>query len=227
MGDGISNIAGKAKDSLGDLGNAFQDLPGGINSASDAMDGFSESMDKATSASAAFNAQTIISGSLTSPGVFTTTAGGGASFSGIPGVSTAAWLQLLQGFISQNPTPNQTQTALFLRNNQALGAIPSVVRDILSSQAQIDQFRAVRGFADGGVVPGPKGRAQMAVVHGGETITDGGMVYGPWLESGRGGTRFRGYATFRKVGDWLNKQKQRVMNEHIKRGVRLLNGKGG
>lgn len=32
------------------------------------------------------------------------------------------------------------------------------------------------GFADGGVVPGPKGAAQLAVVHGGETIIPPGMA---------------------------------------------------
>lgn len=32
-------------------------------------------------------------------------------------------------------------------------------------------FRQIFGFAEGGVVPGPKGAAQLAMVHGGETIT--------------------------------------------------------
>jgi hypothetical protein len=37
-------------------------------------------------------------------------------------------------------------------------------------------------------------------------ITDGGVVYGSWLEgesSRNAATRFKGYAAFRKVKDWL------------------------
>lgn len=36
----------------------------------------------------------------------------------------------------------------------------------------------VLGFAEGGVVPGPRGAAQLAVVHGGETITPAGQGMG-------------------------------------------------
>lgn len=39
-------------------------------------------------------------------------------------------------------------------------------------------FGKMLGFADGGVVPGPKGKAQLAVVHGGETITPPGQSGG-------------------------------------------------
>lgn len=58
-------------------------------------------------------------------------------------------------------------------------------------------------------------------------ITDGGVVYGPWLEgvsSRNATTRFKGYASFRKVGDWLQKQARRVANAHVKRLVRRLGG---
>jgi len=40
-------------------------------------------------------------------------------------------------------------------------------------------------------------------------LSDGGVIYGPWLEgvsSRNQSTRFKGYATFRKTGQWLNKQ---------------------
>ena len=57
-------------------------------------------------------------------------------------------------------------------------------------------------------------------------ITDGGMVYGPWLESGRAGTRFRGYASFRKVGDWLNTKAKDVLQNHVTKAVRQLRGMG-
>ena len=30
-------------------------------------------------------------------------------------------------------------------------------------------------------------------------IHDSGVIYGPWLENGRSGTRFRGYSTFRRT----------------------------
>ena len=51
-------------------------------------------------------------------------------------------------------------------------------------------------------------------------ITDGGkVVYGPWLEgvSPRNqATRFKGYASFRRTGQWLQAQAQRVMDHHIR-----------
>ena len=48
-------------------------------------------------------------------------------------------------------------------------------------------------------------------------ITDSNVVYGPWLEMGRSNrpTRFKGYAAFRRTGDWLNKRAKQVLNAHI------------
>ena len=49
-------------------------------------------------------------------------------------------------------------------------------------------------------------------------ITDGGVVYGPYLEgvSGRNQTtRFRGYHVFRQVGDWLQEQAPVVLEKHV------------
>jgi hypothetical protein len=57
-------------------------------------------------------------------------------------------------------------------------------------------------------------------------ISDGGVVYGPWLEgvgSRNDVTRFKGYGSFRRVGQWLNTQKQRVFNRHMARATRDLN----
>lgn len=34
-------------------------------------------------------------------------------------------------------------------------------------------------------------------------LHDSGVIYGPWLEVGRRGTRFKGYSTFRKVAQDL------------------------
>ena len=55
-------------------------------------------------------------------------------------------------------------------------------------------------------------------------ITDGGVIYGPWLE-GTGSrnetTQFKGYASFRKTEVWLNEQAkteaQKFTNEYVKR----------
>ena len=47
--------------------------------------------------------------------------------------------------------------------------------------------------------------------------TDGGVVYGPWLEgvgSRNDTTRFKGYHTFRQVGDWLQEQAPAVLEKH-------------
>lgn len=53
-------------------------------------------------------------------------------------------------------------------------------------------------------------------------IDDGGVVYGPWLEHGAGGTRFRGYAAFRRTGQFMQKQVGRVSAKHINRYIRRL-----
>lgn len=45
------------------------------------------------------------------------------------------------------------------------------------------------------------------------TITDGGVVYGPWLEgvsSRNQSTRFKGYATFRRVAERVEKRADRT-----------------
>ena len=58
-------------------------------------------------------------------------------------------------------------------------------------------------------------------------ITDGGVVYGPWLEgtsSRNAVTRFKGYASFRRVGQWINEQRSKVLARHMNHAVRKLNG---
>ena len=57
-------------------------------------------------------------------------------------------------------------------------------------------------------------------------ITDSGVVYGPWLEgvSNRNiTTRFKGYASFRRVGETLKGDANRVARAHIVKAVRELN----
>lgn len=59
---------------------------------------------------------------------------------------------------------------------------------------------------------------------GDDTVTDGGIVYGPWLE-GTGSrnetTRFKGYATFRRVFTRLESEAgaiaEKVLREHLRR----------
>ena len=54
-------------------------------------------------------------------------------------------------------------------------------------------------------------------------IDDSGVVYGPWLEGGRGGTRFRGYGMFRKTTTFLNKAVPKIAKRHLNRTVARLN----
>ena len=59
-------------------------------------------------------------------------------------------------------------------------------------------------------------------------ISDGGKVYGPWLEgtSPKNKTsRFKGYAQFRKTKDWLQKRAKPTLKRHIARAVKRLNGR--
>lgn len=54
-------------------------------------------------------------------------------------------------------------------------------------------------------------------------VTDGGVVYGPWLE-GTGSrnetTRFKGYRTFRVVTDELNRLATGLIEPDVERAVR-------
>jgi hypothetical protein len=56
------------------------------------------------------------------------------------------------------------------------------------------------------------------------TVTDGGVVYGPWLEgvsSRNNSTRFKGYATFRRVAQRLNNRAgslaEQVLPKYLRR----------
>ena len=51
-----------------------------------------------------------------------------------------------------------------------------------------------------------------------EVITDGGVIYGPWLEgtsSRNGRTRFKGYQTFRRVSQDIEKESSRDAEDII------------
>ena len=59
-------------------------------------------------------------------------------------------------------------------------------------------------------------------------ITDGGVIYGPWLEgigSRNATTRFKGYASFRRVTQRLReKDAPEVVEKHVRRLVAELGG---
>jgi len=58
-------------------------------------------------------------------------------------------------------------------------------------------------------------------------IHDSNVVYGPWLEgvSNRNlTTRFKGYASFRRVGQSLEKDAKKVLQGHVDKAVPELNG---
>lgn len=58
-------------------------------------------------------------------------------------------------------------------------------------------------------------------------ITDGGVIYGPWLEgvgSRNATTRFKGYSSFRRTAQWLQEQVVKVANIRLDRLVGRLNG---
>lgn len=62
---------------------------------------------------------------------------------------------------------------------------------------------------------------QVSGLHG--VIDDSNVVYGPWLENGSAATRFRGYASFRRVGDWMNAQAPTVLRHNIEQALREIN----
>lgn len=61
----------------------------------------------------------------------------------------------------------------------------------------------------------------------GAVISDGGVIYGPWLE-GTGSrnrtTKFKGYSSFRKAGQQLNQAAEYITQQAISQYVKQLNG---
>lgn len=58
-------------------------------------------------------------------------------------------------------------------------------------------------------------------------ITDGGVIYGPWLEgvgSRNATTRFKGYSTFRRVAPRLQRKVPQLVAPALRRAVGRLNG---
>ena len=61
---------------------------------------------------------------------------------------------------------------------------------------------------------------------GATVVNDGGVIYGPWLE-GTGSrnktTRFKGYATFRRMTQRLNAESQNILRPYVDMLVEKLN----
>ncbi len=55
-------------------------------------------------------------------------------------------------------------------------------------------------------------------------VNDQGVVYGPWLESGGRGTRFRGYGMFRKAITEMERRSRGVLRKRIRKAAAQLNG---
>tara|TARA_R110002020_G_scaffold120129_2_gene273692 strand:- start:4930 stop:5358 length:429 start_codon:yes stop_codon:yes gene_type:complete len=58
-------------------------------------------------------------------------------------------------------------------------------------------------------------------------IHDSDVVYGPWLEgtsTRNQSTQFKGYASFRKTKDWMDKQVKIMRKEFERRYAKKLNG---
>lgn len=59
------------------------------------------------------------------------------------------------------------------------------------------------------------------------TVTDGGVIYGPWLEgtsSRNRTTRFKGYSTFRRMSQQLNSRVPGIGRDALGRFVKRMNG---
>jgi hypothetical protein len=56
-------------------------------------------------------------------------------------------------------------------------------------------------------------------------ITDGGVIYGPWLEgisSRNTSTRFKGYSSFRRAAQFASEKSERVFKAYVARFVRSV-----
>lgn len=83
----------------------------------------------------------------------------------------------------------------------------------------------------GQVLEHPSGRYRSNIVtdlvQGDPVVTDGGVVYGPWLEgtsSRNTSTRFKGYQTFRKTRQWLASKADAIAETKIRPYLSRMGG---
>jgi len=95
-----------------------------------------------------------------------------------------------------------------LYDGQAVAAVGKFLDDATREVAQLGANEVQARL--GQVLEHPTGHYRNQVVtnlvRGDWTVTDGGVVYGPWLEgtsSRNKSTRFKGYQTFRRTKQWL------------------------
>ena len=117
---------------------------------------------------------------------------------------------------------------------KAQAAIGDIMQDAVEAGEQhLDEMLRPRPAGVYLAVRGPAGskgnyrhQVQGKVVgHLHAMITDGGCVYGPWLEgvgSRNATTRFKGYSFFRKTSQWLQKEVVNIANKALKRLVQRL-----
>lgn len=70
-------------------------------------------------------------------------------------------------------------------------------------------------------------RVQVEMVNGGPAVTDGGVIYGPWLEgvsSRNNSTRFKGYAAFRKAKQALENKVPEIAEQVMPTYINRMNG---
>lgn len=112
-------------------------------------------------------------------------------------------------------------------NGQAEMLIERMCREI--EKAVGDQGKDMVSGVLPNVLRHPTGHYQSQirteVLGAGVDVTDGGIIYGPWLEgigSRNRTTRFKGYATFRRVGQALKLRAGRIAAPIVNRYVRRL-----
>jgi len=114
-----------------------------------------------------------------------------------------------------------------LFNGQADSASDALCDDMSRDVAQrgVDMVRANLD----GVLKHPTGRYRSSIVStrvNPSRITDGGSVYGPWLEgtsSRNRTTRFKGYSTFRRTAQQLGATATRGTDQLVASRVREMN----
>jgi hypothetical protein len=109
-----------------------------------------------------------------------------------------------------------------------------VIVDRNLAAAEMDVAEAGHGLVQtnlAGSLQNPTGRYQRATQvrpgGGGHEVSDGGVVYGPWLEgvgSRNRSTRFKGYWSYRRAMQSLRGMAPRIISEHEDRMTRELNG---
>lgn len=105
-----------------------------------------------------------------------------------------------------------------------------VGRHIDAAQASVGQFIVdrVRQRLDN-VLVNPSGNyrasVKASVLQESTLITDGGIVYGPWLEgtsSRNDRSRFKGYAVFRRTLDEVQEQVPQLVEDEVRQLVKEL-----